>query len=119
VSHAAFDPALVSLLNDRISEEDARRQEQATQEILRRLRSQPGVILADEVGMGKTFVALAVAACTLLAREHSGPVVIMVPSNLRDKWPKDWEVFQEKCLSAAVREQFQARTANSGVEFLR
>ena len=44
----------------RISKEDASRQMGTAAEILRRLDRQPGVILADEVGMGKTFVALAV-----------------------------------------------------------
>jgi SNF2 family DNA or RNA helicase len=41
-----------------IKEKDARRQEDTAKEILSRLREkQPGLILADEVGMGKTFVA--------------------------------------------------------------
>ena len=44
----------------RISPEDAERQRGTAAEILRRLEHQPGVVLADEVGMGKTFVALAV-----------------------------------------------------------
>jgi len=35
---------------------------------MRRLHSQPGVILADEVGMGKTFVDLAVARRTSRGR---------------------------------------------------
>src|SRR5215831_10285500 len=41
----------------RISAEDATRQEATAHEILQRLARQPGLILADEVGMGKTFVA--------------------------------------------------------------
>lgn len=45
-----------------ISVEDARRQERTAREIVDRLNNQPGLILADEVGLGKTFVALAVAA---------------------------------------------------------
>jgi len=50
----------------RISAEDAARQERTAREILARLTRQPGVILADEVGMGKTFVALAVAVSVAL-----------------------------------------------------
>ena len=46
----------------RLSEADAKRQARSAQVILERFRTQPGVILGDEVGMGKTFVALAVAA---------------------------------------------------------
>jgi superfamily II DNA or RNA helicase len=105
----------------RISQEDARRQERTAEEILRRLARQPGVVLADEVGMGKTFVALAVAASILMDRFGKGTVVVMVPSSLRDKWPKDWAVFCEKCLrgQAAQRLRDGARQADSGVEFLR
>ena len=45
----------------RIDAQDADRQQMTAAEILRRLEHQPGIVLADEVGMGKTFVALAVA----------------------------------------------------------
>ena len=66
----------------RISEEDARRQENTARQILKRLSGQPGVILADEVGMGKTFVALAVAVSVALATKKRQPVVVMVPPSL-------------------------------------
>ena len=62
----------------RLSEADAKRQARSAQVILERFRTQPGVILGDEVGMGKTFVALAVAA-SFVVRDPSRPVVIMVP----------------------------------------
>jgi len=52
-----------------------------------RLRNQPGVILADEVGMGKTFVALAVAY-SIAQHSPRGAVIVMVPANLIDKWYK-------------------------------
>jgi superfamily II DNA or RNA helicase len=105
----------------RISQEDARRQAGTAEEILRRLARQPGVVLADEVGMGKTFVAMAVAASILIDRFGEGPVVVMVPSSLRDKWPKDWAVFCDKCLCGRVAQRFRERAAqaDSGVEFLR
>ena len=41
---------------------DAQRQTRSARAILDRFALQPGVVLGDEVGMGKTFVALAVAA---------------------------------------------------------
>ncbi|MDP9177433.1 MAG: DEAD/DEAH box helicase [Gemmatimonadota bacterium] len=109
----------IHLLNERISAEDARRQTQAAAEILRRFARQPGVILADEVGMGKTFVALAVGVSILLERSRSDPIVVMSPSTLRDKWPKDWEVFRQLCLDSSVSGDFRAARADSGVEFLR
>ena len=58
MTFATYAGAHIHLTNKRISIEDGRRQESAAAEILGRLRRQPGVILADEVGMGKTFVAI-------------------------------------------------------------
>ena len=47
--------------NERVPAADQDRQRAEVEEILRRFQGKPGVVLADEVGMGKTFVALAVA----------------------------------------------------------
>jgi len=118
MSFAPFAENAIQLKNPRISERDAERQTRAARELLSRLARQPGVILADEVGMGKTFVALAVAASILLDRKDAGPVVIMTPPNLRDKWPKDWGVFLANCMPAH-KDRLRAATAESGVEFLR
>lgn len=81
-------------LNQRVPEEDQKRQRREVDEILHRLRSQPGVILADEVGMGKTFVALAVAY-SVAVRSPLGPIIVMVPANLVDKWEQDLNTFCE------------------------
>jgi len=81
-------------LNERVPEADQRRQRKEVEEILLRLRHQPGVILADEVGMGKTFVALGIAY-SFAVRKASGPVVVMVPANLVDKWVQDLNTFCE------------------------
>jgi superfamily II DNA or RNA helicase len=109
----------ISLHTDRVSREDAERQERTAAEILRRLEHQPGVILADEVGMGKTFVALAVAASVAVARPDDGPVVVMVPPSLKQKWPKDWAVFKEHCLLGEAGPALDAASADSGVAFMR
>lgn len=81
-------------LNERVPQADQKRQRAEVVEILRRLRAQPGVVLADEVGMGKTFVALAIA-CNVALRSHRGPVIVMVPANLVDKWEQDLKTFCE------------------------
>jgi hypothetical protein len=52
------------------------------------------VILADEVGMGKTYAALAVAYSVAIGSPR-GPVVVMVPANLVDKWEQDLAAFCE------------------------
>jgi superfamily II DNA or RNA helicase len=109
----------VSLRTDRVSAEDAERQERTAAEILKRLEQQPGLILADEVGMGKTFVALAVAASVALARPNDGPIVVMVPPSLKHKWPRDWAVFREHCLRGGAAVRLQADSAETGVGFLR
>lgn len=102
----------------RISPEDARRQERTAQEILRRLAYQPGVVLADEVGMGKTFVALAVAVSVALA-DQGRPVVVMVPPSLREKWPRDFEVFRRECLRGDAGQRLNAASADRGLDFLK
>lgn len=88
----------ISMRNDRVADADADRQLTTAAEILRRFDDQPGIVLADEVGMGKTYVALAVAVSVLEATRRRRPVVIMVPSAVAEKWPTEWAVFSERCL---------------------
>ena len=93
-----YTPAAELLLglrmNDRVPREDQTRQRDEVEEILRRFARRPGVVLADEVGMGKTFVALAVAF-SVAERSSRGPVIVMVPANLVDKWEQDLRTFFE------------------------
>lgn len=103
----------------RISEEDARRQEKTAREILKRLSQRPGVILADEVGMGKTFVALAVAVSVAFANRGRRPVVVMVPPSLRNKWPRDFELFLQKCLPEDMAGKIRYGCAERAVQFLK
>lgn len=81
-------------LKDHVPEADQKRQRNEAVDILRRLHNQPGVILADEVGMGKTFVALAIGY-SVAVRSPRGPVIVMVPANLVDKWEQDLKTFCE------------------------
>lgn len=108
----------VNLAGGKIKPDDARRQMDTAREILRRLDSQPGQILADEVGMGKTFVALAVAVSVLEATDYGQPVVVMVPPSVRAKWPREWEVFRAKCLRAGDEIRATPSTVLRGSEFL-
>lgn len=55
-----------------------------------------------------------------IARSNVGPIVIMAPPSLRHKWPKDWRVFVDACVTqqpGAVN--LRADTAESGVQFLK
>ena len=119
MTFATYPSTRIRLENDRISRDDALRQEKAAIEVLRRLERQPGVVLADEVGMGKTFVAMAVATSILLDRPKAGPIVVMVPPSLRQKWPSDWAVFKEKCLLDEPSGGLRAASAETGVGFLK
>jgi ERCC4-related helicase len=119
---SAFQPFCANIclhVKGRIAEEDALRQEGTAREILERLATQPGVVLADEVGMGKTFVALAVAVSVALANRGKRPAVVMVPSSLKEKWPADFALFREKCLPDRFRERVQGEQAERAVEFLK
>ena len=108
----------IDLRNDRIDPQDGARQLATADEICKRLNDQPGVILADDVGMGKTFVALAVAASVVQANPGR-QVVVMVPSAVGEKWPKDWSVFQEKCLKGGPKIRATDHAVSRGSEFLK
>ncbi len=107
-------------INNHVPEADQMRQRSEVDEILRRLHQQPGVILADEVGMGKTFVALAVAYSVAM-RSPRGPVIVMVPPNLIDKWEQDLKTFCELYLKdhRAVHRESATRKELSSPEVVR
>ncbi len=106
-------------VKDRISREHADRQQHTATEILRRLRDQPGVILADEVGMGKTFVALGAAMSVALSDPENRPVVVMVPPSLKEKWPTDFAVFRDFCLPLKLRGHIRHASADHAIGFLK
>jgi len=102
----------------KIQEGDAKRQARTAKEILLRLHNQPGLILADEVGMGKTFVALSVAISVALKNNKVKPIVVMIPPSLKEKWPRDFEVFSERCLPD-IYGKINYATADTKLEFLK
>lgn len=106
-------------VKDRISAEDALRQEVTAREILGRLQNQAGVILADEVGMGKTFVALAVAVSVAVSDPENRPVVIMVPPSLKLKWPRDFNFFKDRCLPSELHIKIHEGRAERAEDFLK
>jgi ERCC4-related helicase len=115
----SLDPKRINLCTNRVEEADGLRQLETAREIVRRLESQPGLVLADEVGMGKTFVALSVAVTAAISDRGKRPVVIMVPPSLREKWPHDWRVFWDSCLSDREDKSLRVASAHSGLDFFR
>ncbi|MGJ5080237.1 helicase-related protein [Bradyrhizobium sp. HKCCYLS3013] len=81
-----------------IEADDGERQQHTARSILSDLSTRPGVILADEVGLGKTYVGLAVVASVACATRTSGrPIIVMVPPGLAQKWAREWEQFKTLC----------------------
>ena len=104
----------------RIQPEDAARQTKTAADILRGLSDRPGVLLSDEVGMGKTYVALAVAASVIIATKgQQGPVVIMVPGRLRRKWQREWEQFKRHCVLEGELDWIRDTYAHSPTDFFK
>ncbi len=99
--------------------EDWARQRRTATDILHRLQIQEGVILADQVGMGKTYVALAVAVHQILATEDLGQVVIFVPAAVADKWVREWRKFSETLLAPDTGIRCVGKPIRSAEEFLK
>lgn len=114
-----FDLGRINLSTARVHGDDGARQIATVREILSRFQDRPGVVLADEVGMGKTFVALGVAVAAALGDKGGRPVVVMVPASLRDKWPRDWDVFKSLCLTEGRDQKLRAASAHSALDFFR
>jgi superfamily II DNA or RNA helicase len=82
----------------------AARQRQTAEELLDRFSNGQKVqMLADEVGMGKTYVALTVAISMLLGSgdpDHHGRVLILTPSGLLEaKWVREIAEFLGKLIT--------------------
>lgn len=54
--------------------------------ITRQLEAEPGVLIADEVGLGKTRLAIALAICVASC---GGKVAILIPPGLTSQWCDD------------------------------
>lgn len=99
-------------------EQDWARQRRTAEDILRRLQTQEGVILADQVGMGKTYVAMAVAASQILAAPDRARVVVFVPPAVATKWVREWHKFSETLLDSAAGIRCVEEPIRSGDAFL-
>jgi SNF2 family DNA or RNA helicase len=99
--------------------QDWARQRRTASDILNRLEQQEGVILADQVGMGKTYVALAVAVSQILSTPELGQVAIFVPPAVADKWVREWKKFSESLLDPGTGVRCVDKPVRSGEEFLK
>ncbi|MEY3226969.1 MAG: hypothetical protein RLZZ536_1588, partial [Planctomycetota bacterium] len=80
---------------DGIPAADIERQEDTVLRAIDMLEDRPGILLADEVGMGKTYEALGIAAVTRHLRPRSRIVIVTPGPDLNDKWHKEFSRFRE------------------------
>ena len=71
---------------------DLRKQNQRAEGVYRRLfeLNLPGVLLADEVGKGKTYVALGVAAALLALRPRAKVLILTHSQRMAKEWESRW-----------------------------
>jgi superfamily II DNA or RNA helicase len=111
--------SILSDTTEALFQKDWERQRRTANDILLRLQTQEGVILADQVGMGKTYVALAVAVTQILLTKDLGQVVIFVPAAVADKWIREWKKFRKTLLKSESEIRCIEKPARSGEEFLK
>ena len=99
--------------------DDWARQRHTAEDILVRLQRQEGVVLADQVGMGKTYVALAVATSQILREPRLDQVVIFVPARVAEKWVNEWGKFHEALLVDGPEVRCVKNAIRSGEDFLK
>lgn len=80
---------------DSIPQRDIDRQEDTVLRALETLEQRPGIILADEVGMGKTFEALGLAAAVRHQKPKARIVVVTPGPDLNTKWVDEFERFRK------------------------
>ena len=80
---------------DGIPAVDIERQEDTVLRAMDMLDDRPGILLADEVGMGKTYEALGIAAVTRYLRPRSRIVIVTPGPDLNSKWYAEFSRFRE------------------------
>ena len=99
----------------------------AASALLRRLYGldSPGAILADEVGLGKTYVALGVAAWLLAERPRARVLVLTNSRYMMDVWARRWTEIQflagqprPDAVCARRFQEYRERAADDSVRFM-
>ena len=89
-------------LSKRIDKESGKLQTKTSAAIISMLKNTPGIILGDDVGMGKTYIAFATAVY-YLSKYINKPVIIVTPNPLlNNKWYEDISNFIEVNLNKGI-----------------
>ncbi|KAB2911576.1 MAG: helicase [Kofleriaceae bacterium] len=83
-------------MQDGVPLADVERQEDTVLAAIERLASQPGLVLADEVGMGKTFEALGVIAAFRHQKPEARICIVTPGPDLNRKWINDFRNFSDR-----------------------
>lgn len=105
-----------------VPKRDVERQEDTVLRALALLDEQPGVVLADEVGMGKTYEALGVIAARMHENASARTLILTPGPDLNTKWVKEVRAFSDadQQMYAGFDEQCtEAKTLAQLVEGLR
>lgn len=82
----------------------------------------PGVILGDEVGKGKTYIALALAFATLASKRHARILVLTHSRSMARTWAARWRKEIREMVHHRWRVHFdtdwQPRVASQYAEFI-
>lgn len=91
---------------------DVERQEDTVLRALTLLDESPGVVLADEVGMGKTYEALGVIAARTHAKPTARTLILTPGPDLNQKWEKELQALGDRSrpMYEGFRDRVQAAT---------
>lgn len=82
----------------RVGEETGRSQLEAAVAVYNMLEHQRVAYLADEVGMGKTYVALAALALLRHFKPRTRVLVLAPSENIQKKWIREFRTFTDVCV---------------------
>lgn len=85
-------------LGKRVGEETGNSQLRAAVAVYNMLERQRVAYLADEVGMGKTYVALAALALMRHFKPRTRALILAPRENIQRKWMKELRAFTDVCV---------------------
>jgi superfamily II DNA or RNA helicase len=104
------------------AKEHASRQTRTARALLQRFfgpAAVHGVILGDEVGMGKTYEALAVIAAVFKHRPMARILVLTHSSSMADTWLERWNWFCDNTVARGIQDRFPKGNLIDDVRTLR
>jgi hypothetical protein len=102
-----------------VSPHDARRQSRTARRLVRGLFRDrvPGIILGDEVGMGKTYETFGVIAALFRHRPSARVIILTHSTHMADLWRERWKTFCEKAARAHASALPRAAAMNGSHDF--